>query len=130
MIIDCVNCSKKFNVNSELIPEHGRQIKCGSCDYIWHFKKDNSLEKMPAITHETPDTNQSLEKNDINRYKGKKINYFFSYLIVFIISFVSFIILIDTVKSPLINLFPGLEVILFNLFEILKDIKLFIIDLT
>ena len=53
----------------------------------------------------------------------------FSYLIVFIISFVALIILVDTLKTPLINIFPGLEIILFNLFETLKDIKLFIIDL-
>ena len=38
-------------------------------------------------------------------------------------------ILIDTIKTPLINIFPGLENILFSLFEMLKDIKLFIIDL-
>jgi len=42
---------------------------------------------------------------------------------------VALIILIDTLKTPLINFFPGLEIVLFNLFEILKDIKLFIIDL-
>ena len=53
----------------------------------------------------------------------------FSYLIVFIISFVALIILVDTLKTPLINIFPGLEIILFNLFETLQDIKLFIIDL-
>ena len=39
-------------------------------------------------------------------------------------------IIIVTIKSPLINLFPGLEIILFNLFETLKDIELFIVDLT
>ena len=54
---------------------------------------------------------------------------FFSYLVVSTISFVAIIILIDTLKVTLINIFPGLEIILFNLFEILKDIKLFIIDL-
>ena len=48
---------------------------------------------------------------------------------VIIISFVALIILIDTLKVPLIDIFPGLEIILFNLFEILKDLKLFIIDL-
>ena len=52
-----------------------------------------------------------------------------SVLIVFIISFVALIILLDTLKTPLINVFPGLEIILFNLFETLQDIKLFIIDL-
>ena len=33
-------------------------------------------------------------------------------------------------KKPLIDIFPGLEIVLFNLFETLKDIKLFIIDLS
>ena len=53
-----------------------------------------------------------------------------SYIIVSIISFAVFVILIDTLKTPLINIFPGLEILLFNLFETLQDIKLFIIDLT
>ena len=68
--------------------------------------------------------NKTISKNTAN--KGGK---FFSYLIVFIISFVALIILLDTLKNPLINVFPGLEIILFNLFETLQDIKLFIIDL-
>ena len=55
---------------------------------------------------------------------------FFSYLIVFIISLGALIILLDTLKTPLINIFPGLEVLLFNLYETLIDIKLFIIDLS
>ena len=54
---------------------------------------------------------------------------FFSYLIVFIISLGALIILLDTLKTPLVNIFPGLEVLLFNLYETLKDIKLFIKDL-
>ena len=55
---------------------------------------------------------------------------FFSYLIVLIISLGALIILLDTLKTPLINIFPGLELLLFNLYETLKDIKLFIIDLS
>ena len=68
--------------------------------------------------------NKTTSKDSAN--KGSK---FFSYLIVFIISFVALIILLDTLKNPLIDVFPGLEVILFNLFETLQYIKLFIIDL-
>ena len=64
-----------------------------------------------------------------NKIKKNTSSKFFSYLVVSIISFVALIILIDTLKVPLINFFPGLEILLFNLFEILKDIKLFIIDL-
>ena len=59
-----------------------------------------------------------------------KVSKFFSYLVVFIISFVALIILLDTLKTPLISVFPLLEIILFNLFETLQDIKLFIIDLS
>jgi uncharacterized Zn finger protein (UPF0148 family) len=62
--------------------------------------------------------------------KKTKSSKFFSYLIVFIISLGALIILLDTLKTPLINIFPGLEVLLFNLYETLKDIKLFIIDLS
>ena len=78
-------------------------------------KKEKNLEKQKNTT--------TLKKT---KNKGSK---FFSYLIVSIISFVALIILLDTLKTPLINVFPGLEIILFNLFETLQDIKLFIIDL-
>ena len=92
--------------------------------------------KNPLTKIETELNNQKKEIN-IEKQKETKIskntkntgNKFFSYLIVFIISFVALIILIDTLKTPLINVFPGLEIILFNLFETLQDIKLFIIDL-
>ena len=79
-------------------------------------KKEKNSEKQKNTT--------ALKKTE---NKGSK---FFSYLLVFIISFVALIILLDTLKTPLINVFPGLEIILFNLFETLQDIKLFIIDLT
>ena len=83
------------------------------------------------------DSNEFYKENKIqenitkeNNIKISKISDFFSYLLVFLISFVALIILLDTLKSPLINVFPGLEIVLFNLFETLKDVKLFIIDLT
>jgi len=89
--------------------------------------------KNPLTKIETELNNQKKVKN-IEKQKETKISKntgskFFSYLIVFIISFVALIILLDTLKNPLINVFPGLEIILFNLFETLQDIKLFIIDL-
>ena len=69
--------------------------------------------------------NISTSKNETDSSGGK----FLSYLLVFIISFLALIILLDTLKASLINIFPGLEFILFNLYETLQDIKLFIIDL-
>ena len=91
-------------------------------------KKKQPLEKTKTeISNEKKVKIPEKQKNiDTTKNKGSK---FFSYLIIFIISFAGLIILLDTLKSPLINVFPGLEIILFNLFETLQDIKLFIIDL-
>ena len=171
MIIQCPNCNKKFNVNSNLIPDEGREIKCGSCNHIWHFNKEDFLENITPeinnieeqvqennikIEEEVQENNLKIEEqaitpkniktlktittsnsknfkknsNSIKKISSMKIDKFFSYLLVFVISFMALIILLDTIKSPLINFFPGLEFLLFNLFETLKDIKSFIIDLT
>ena len=49
--------------------------------------------------------------------------------IVMIISFLALLILIDTFKTLIYQIFPGLENYLFSFFEVLKDIMLFINDL-
>ena len=156
MIIECIKCNKKFNVDSKLIPSDGRLIQCGSCSYTWHYKiletsvnplilgmtdlpkvlnVDNDLkitnneniekDKLPIISRKETDVKKGPNNNE-----KKPISKFFSYLLVLVISFTALLILIDTLKTPLINIFPQLEVTLFNLFETLKDVKLFIIDLT
>jgi len=94
------------------------------------IKVNKSSYKNILNSNDNKDLDKIVEKynpakNQTKNASGK----FFSYIIVLIISFVALIILIDTLKTPLINIFPGLEIVLFNLFEILKDIKLFIIDL-
>ena len=155
MIISCPNCNKQFKINPSLIPDNGRDVKCGSCDHVWFYKiEDNKIEPLPlsddfankeiedeidnkieeninesndvSLQKDINDKNDKPEKNKIKKNTSGK---FFSYLVVSIISFAALIILIDTLKIPLINVFPGLEILLFNLFETLKDIKLFIIDL-
>ncbi len=92
------------------------------------FSKNLQKEKIiePEIKNEKAKEIPNKIKKLENENKGSK---FFSYLIVFIISIVALIILLDTLKIPLMNVFPGLEIVLFNLFETLQDLKLFIIDL-
>ena len=85
-------------------------------------KEDNEEKSELLATKKT--------KNKSKVIKKTKSSKFFSYSIVFIISLVALVILLDTLKTPLINVFPGLEQVLFNLYETLKDIKLFIIDLS
>ena len=94
-------------------------------------EKEQPLEKIKTeIKNEIKEKISEKQKNKpISENTGKKVSKFFSYLIVFIISFIALIILLDTLKTPIINVFPEFEIILFNLFETLQDIKLFIIDL-
>ncbi len=148
MIISCPNCNKKFKINSSLISVNGRDLKCGSCDHVWFFKIEDSKTEPLSLPDDfvdkeiEPNIDNKIIKNiDDKKDKNEDIisekqankkntnSKFFSYLVVSIISLIALIILIDTLKVPLINVFPGLEIFLFNLFEILKDIKLFIIDL-
>ena len=164
MIISCPNCNKQFKINPSLIPDNGRDLKCGSCDHVWFYKiEDKNLEPLPLkentinnedisdiVDKKIKQTNElkkssshskidTKDNKDLDKIADKQIHSknktknnsgkFFSYIIVFIISFVALIILIDTLKTPLIDIFPGLETVLFSLFEMLKDIKLFIIDL-
>tara|TARA_B100001057_G_scaffold437267_1_gene468950 strand:+ start:79 stop:315 length:237 start_codon:yes stop_codon:yes gene_type:complete len=73
MIIDCISCSKKFSVNSELIPFEGRTIQCGSCDHIWFFKKNNQTTIDIKKTNFEKKTNISIEIDNIK--KKKEIRY-------------------------------------------------------
>ena len=153
MIIECINCSKVFEVNSELIPKNGRNIQCGSCNHVWfynpkisNFKKEKNqdtkidnlketfIEENRQKVFEEKDYSKlkDIKNYEITEYKPKKsLSFlkFLSYLIVLLISFVALLIIIDTFNSFLYQLFPGLELIMFNLFETLKDIELFIKDL-
>ncbi len=96
--------------------------------------KTDNQEKKQSVKFQDKD---KLKSSEIKKPKSKsevtkknESNKFFSYLIIFIISLGALVVLLDTLKTPLINVFPGLEVLLFNLYETLKDIKLFIIDLS
>ena len=152
MIIECINCHKKFVVNSDLIPTEGRNIQCGSCNHLWFFKPDIIQKKIPEkqvnvdsdieLYKDDKFTNNRTEnkkekKIDNKKYKLKKynkksnftFNKFLSYLVVSIISFIALIVIIDTFEKPLYSNFPVLELIMFNLFETLTDVKLFVKDL-
>ena len=63
--------------------------------------------------------------------KPKKLKNFkiLNLFIVAIISFVAFIIIVDTFKYPIGKIVPNIEFILYNLYESIKDISLFIRDL-
>ena len=153
MIIDCPRCKKKFEIDSNLIPEKGRLLKCGNCNHTWFFDKTKIIEtkeinilkdykktpkKESTKQKKIIENSQSIIKKDIKKssaiikYEKKSefsFGIFLSYIVVSIITFIAMIIIIDTFKDPLYDKIPQLEFILTSLFETLKDIKLFIKDL-
>ena len=158
MIIECPNCYKKFEVDSDIIPLTGRTIQCGSCNHVWFYKKGqqnqylqtelkskkNNLSskviekikpKIKDIEKKQKKSSKqkiSLPKTEIVKYEPKSSFSFgklLSYILVILISFIALILILDTFKIQLYNIFPRLEVLLFSLYETLKDIKLFFKDL-
>ena len=175
MIIACINCNKKFDIDSSFIPDKGRLLQCAGCDHKWFFKNsinpikddnnnisfldqnkstnnteisssDQLMEKIEAFSEEDLDEKIEIDREEevkkktlvninydisvktkpSNQKKFKVLNVF----IVAIISFVAFIIIIDTFKYPIGKVVPSVEFILYNLYESIKDISLFIRDLT
>ena len=153
MIITCPWCEKKFEIADNLIPDKGRLLKCGSCDKTWFYKKETKLHdtistEIAKQKNPTKEKNLDLEDKNINQLKqnlsnNKKtqlvkykpsssftIGKFLNYTIVSLITFVAIIIILDTFKTPLSSVFPNLELILYNLFETLRDLILFVKDLS
>ena len=156
MIITCENCSKKFEVDAGLIPDKGRLLQCVKCQHTWFFKNTISINtdrsgdlKSPTLMEDTsvPEKNDLIVKNDLdnkelsahknkkwlsftksNLGKKKRINVI-NLTLVFIISFIALIILTDTFKSLISNIIPSIDYLLYNLYESIKDILLFINDL-
>ena len=148
MIISCDQCHKKFEIDSNLIPKDGRLLECGSCNHKWFYKQDieDKTEEiiiepqLKNIEEENIDPIQtnisqinelgtsSKKKEIIENKKIKKIGVL-NIIIVFIISFVALIILVETFKDPISIFIPKTEFILNSLYEIIRDIILFFKDL-
>ena len=170
MIITCNNCNKKFDLDSNLIPDKGRLLQCASCEHKWFFKKealentispideDISIDSVNIFDQNSSSTDveesvldapkdevevdlerETKDKIEINIDESPQVNTkpkkqknfkILNIFIVAIISSVAFIIIVDTFKYPIGKIVPNIEFILYNLYESIKDISLFIRDLT
>ena len=193
MIIECPNCNKKFNIEKNLIPDSGRDLKCSSCGHIWHYEVDTIFEtKRSKLLNEdnkeieiakSETENEEIEKDEFeissketdidkptiynkntlvskkvvkeskekinkkqpilkkdkklivkDKKENEKANQGFKiilvYFLVIIISLLAIILLADTFKLQIINLFPNLIPLFDSFYETLLDLKLFLIDLT
>ena len=154
MIISCPACKKKFEINANLIPVDGRNLQCGSCMNVWFHKLEKNISDL-EIKSNTTDLNEDDNKIVIKENKKKGISTtkniysenqkdkalvkyekktklslinLIGYFFVLILSFVALLIILDTFEPLLLRIFPNLELILFNFYETLLDIYLFIKD--
>ena len=148
MIISCDQCNKKFEIDSNLIPKDGRLLECGSCNHKWFYKQDiedkteeiiiepqlknieeENIDPIQTNISQINEFDTSFKKKEIIENKKIKKIGVLNIIIVFIISFVALIILIETFKNPISIYIPNIEFILNSLHEILRDIILFFKDL-
>ena len=150
MIITCEQCLKKFEIESSLIPKKGRLLQCSSCAHKWFYKRDISEETKVILERQDIKTKKiepiikennnikifndsetfkkNKRKHSYKHLENKKLS-FLNVILVFIISIIALIVLLDTFKSPISLMIPNIEFILESLYETLKDILLFIQDL-
>ena len=150
MIISCNECHKKFEIDSNLIPDEGRLLQCSSCNHKWFYKKkiEEKTKVIPKtqeikedksetiikkinnidILKETDSSKPIKRKHSYSYAKSNKLNSL-NFILVFVISIAALIIILDTFKSPISLIIPDIEFVLENLYETLKDIALFIQDL-
>ena len=70
MIISCPSCKKSFQIDDNLIPLEGRNLKCGSCDHVWFFKnekKNLELKKEIIFNNEIERDEKVQKKNDVSK---------------------------------------------------------------
>ena len=94
--------------------------------------KDSPILEKISTNIDENNTNQAkkavIEKK-IELFKDKKNYNLFGLTIIFIISFIALIIILDTFQAPISKIVPNIEFILYNLYQTLNDIKLFLNDL-
>ena len=159
MIISCLNCNKKFNIDEKLIPENGRLLQCSNCNNKWYYRipnKENEIvENVKLGQHLQKVTNNNDKKISINPSSTKKNNNqkinkknnknkslnikninknitlanILNNLIIIFITFVALILILDTFKSNISNFLPILIPLLDNLYLSIFDLISFIKDL-
>ena len=146
-LLQCASCEHKWFFKKEVLEKKISPINDDtSIDNVNIFDQNNSSIKDEESVLNTPkdevevDLEEETEKKiEINidespqedtKPKKKKNFKILNIFVVTIISFVAFIIIVDTFKYPIGKIVPNIEIILYNLYESIKDISLFIKDLT
>ena len=145
-LLQCASCDHKWFFK-KAVPENtvSSADEDISNDNVNIFEQNNSpindVESVSDASNDEVEVNledETKEKIEINKGESTTVNTkpkkqknfkILNIFVVSIISFVAFIIIVDTFKYPIGKIVPNVEFILYNLYESIKDISLFIRDL-
>ena len=144
-LLQCASCDHKWFFKKEVLENTVSPID-EDIDNINVFDQNSSStneeERVSDVANDEVEVDlkeEIKEKNEININESTQINNklkkqknfkILNIFIVAIISSIAFIIIVDTFKYPIGKIVPNIEFILYNLYESIKDISLFIRDLT
>ena len=156
-LLQCNNCNHQWFFKKKIINKLSTPVKINKSPELTDSAETNaSVEherQEKEIESEKPETIEFLNKtikNDplikkilikdktetkevnnirIDSIKKKKKYNILNLIIIFIISFVALIIVLDTFQNPIGKIVPNIEFLLYNLYETINDIVLFLKDL-
>ena len=145
-LLQCASCDHKWFFKN-VVPKNAVSLTDEdiSNDNVNIFEQNNSpINDVESVSDASNDElevkleDETKEKIEINKGKSTQVNTqpnkqknfkILNIFVVSIISFVAFIIIVDTFKYPIGKIVTNIEFILYNLYESIKDISLFIRDL-
>ena len=145
MIVNCLNCNKKFEIDDQLIPKKGRLVQCGFCSSKWHqlpqiqttgiepINKKKELDKpkkliKKRINIQKEEKNLTTSRSAKTENKTKKIG-FLSLVLIILISTVATLLVFETFKIQIISFWPQADVYINQVYETLENIFILIKDL-
>ena len=146
-LLQCASCDHKWFFKKEVLENTVSPIdEETGIDSINIFdqnkssiNEEESVSNAPKDKVEVDLEEETKEKIEVNINESTQVNTkpkkqknfkILNIFVVAIISFAAFIIIVDTFKYPIGQVVPNIEFILYNLYESIKDISLFIRDLT
>tara|TARA_B110001452_G_scaffold236509_1_gene215848 strand:- start:2142 stop:2651 length:510 start_codon:yes stop_codon:yes gene_type:complete len=144
-LLECSVCNNQWFYKNEISNNASKITKNSNLDNVNNYKlfdQDSGISTVKKKSNKneikTKDIVNKINKavnkdHEIAPIKSKKKENksigILNLTIIFIISFIAFIILIDTFKYPISKIVPNIEFILYNLYETITDILLFFKDL-
>ena len=137
-LLKCGACAETWFFNKNDLPRIKSSQNKDSIKKISQNEIEVDTKNFSKKTQITPEISDKvlIKKNNktsaLVKYQNKSnftFSKFLSLILVFLITLIAIIILIDTFKTPLYDIFPRLESYLISLYETLKDIELFVRDL-